>query len=137
MSRHKLACMLSGGLGSKLVLSVQIDAYEGWLNKELKKQKKLKPHEDPVLKSADVDAKLDEVRKQFTKLKNKKQPKPPKPAAPANDSSAGDETATPGSDQTPAAEEQPDLDMEVGDEEGVRLDLEEGSDGESAAKDEL
>ena len=57
----------------------QVSAYEKWLDGEVAKQGKLRPEQDPVLKSADVDAKLDDVRKLFNKLKNKKKPKPPPP----------------------------------------------------------
>ncbi|EIE21504.1 HSP70-domain-containing protein [Coccomyxa subellipsoidea C-169] len=111
------------------------DAYESWLNKDLKRQKKLKAHEDPVLKSADVDAKLDDVRKIFTKLKNKKQPKPPRPAAPANDTAAADDKIKSDPDQSQPAEEQVDQEVEVDSHEDVRL--EEGAEGEKASKDEL
>ena len=66
--------------------SRQVSAYEKWLDGEVAKQGKLPPEQDPVLKSADVDAKLDDVRKLFNKLKNKKKPKPPPPPpAAAND----------------------------------------------------
>ena len=66
--------------------SWQVSAYEKWLDGEVAKQGKLRPEQDPVLKSADVDAKLDDVRKLFNKLKNKKKPKPPPPPpAAAND----------------------------------------------------
>ena len=58
---------------------MQVSAYEKWLKGEVKKQGKLKPDQDPVLKSADVDAKLEDIRKLFNKLKNKKKPKPPPP----------------------------------------------------------
>ena len=64
----------------------QVSAYEKWLDGEVAKQGKLRPEQDLVLKSADVDAKLDDVRKLFNKLKNKKKPKPqPPPPAAAND----------------------------------------------------
>ena len=108
---------------------LQVDEYESWLNKQLEKQKVLKAHEDPVLKSADVDAKLADVRKLYIKLKNKKQPKPPKTAAAANETATADETTVPDPDQTPPTEEADSQDEEVR--------LEEGSEGESAAKDEL
>ena len=63
-------------------------AYEKWLAGEVTKQGKLKPDQDPVLKSADVDAKLEDIRKVFNKLKNKKKPKPPPPPpSAANDTS--------------------------------------------------
>ncbi|CAL8469535.1 g9076 [Coccomyxa elongata] len=107
----------------------EVDEYESWLNKLLEKQKVLKAHDDPVLKSADVDAKLADVRKLYIKLKNKKQPKPPKAPAAANDTATANETSVPDSDQTPPAEE---ADSQ---EEEVRL--EEGSQDEFAAKDEL
>jgi len=58
---------------------VQVAAYEKWLEGEVTKQGKLRPDQDPVLKSADVDAKLEDIRKAFNKLKNKKKPKPPPP----------------------------------------------------------
>lgn len=62
--------------------------YEKWLDGEEKKQGKLRTDQDPVLKSADVDAKLEDVRKLFNKLKNKKKPKPPPPPpSAANDTS--------------------------------------------------
>ena len=54
-------------------------AYEKWLDGELAKQGKLRPDQDPVLKAADVDAKLEDIRKVFNKLKIKKRPKPPPP----------------------------------------------------------
>ena len=66
--------------------SQQVSAYEKWLDGEVAKQGKLGPEQDPVLKSADVDARLDDIRKLFNKLKNKKKPKPPPPPpAAAND----------------------------------------------------
>ena len=64
----------------------QVSAYEKWLDGEVAKQGKLRPEQDPVLTSADVDAKLNDIRKLFNKLKNKKKPKPPPPPpAAAND----------------------------------------------------
>lgn len=103
----------------------QMDEYEGWLNKQLEKQKKLKAHETPAFKSADVDAKLADVRKLYTKLKAKKQPKPPKPAAAANDTAAtADEKGAPSNGEGTAEQED------------VRLEEGSGEDG-SAAKDEL
>lgn len=109
---------------------VQVDEYESWLNKLLEKQKMLKAHEDPVLKSADVDAKLADVRKLYIKLKNKKQPKPPKAPAAANDTATANETSVPDSDQTPPAEE-------ANSQEDAEVRLEEGLQDEFAAKDEL
>ena len=58
---------------------LQVAACEKWLDGEEAKQGKLRPDQDPVLKSADVDVKLEDIRKAFNKLKNKKKPKPPPP----------------------------------------------------------
>lgn len=58
---------------------LQVAAYEQWLDGEEAKQGKLRPDQDPVLNSANVDAKLEDIRKAFNKLNNKKKPKPPPP----------------------------------------------------------
>lgn len=51
--------------------AVQLEEYDAWLEGELKKQEKVKDHEDPVVFSYDIDAKLGSVRKAFNKLKNR------------------------------------------------------------------
>ncbi|CAL5229767.1 g13152 [Coccomyxa viridis] len=106
-------------------LTDQVAAYEKWLAGEVTKQGKLKPDQDPVLKSADVDAKLEDIRKVFNKLKNKKKPKPPPPPP----SAANDTSNTTEPEETIEAEY-----VEVSIEEEIRI--EEGS-GEMPAKDEL
>jgi hypoxia up-regulated 1 len=104
---------------------VQLDEYEAWLDGELKKQEKVKDHEDPVLFSYDVDAKLGGARKAFNKLKNKKKPRPPPPPAKEEDAAESSGEKQPEEAATEAA----------GGEEEARL--EEGDAGSSAPKDEL
>ena len=63
-----------------------MEDFESWLKTESQRQQKLKPHEDPSLLSATVDARLELLRKPFNRLKAKKKPKPPPaPKAPANE----------------------------------------------------
>ena len=85
--------------------------FEDWLAAESAKQAKRKPHEDPVLLSAAVEAQLEALRKPFNKLKDKKKPKPPpKPKAPkAAANETVDEKAEAGADaaEDAAREEAP------------------------------
>jgi hypoxia up-regulated 1 len=71
---------------------LQVVAYEKWLDGEEAKQGKLRPDQDPVLHSANVETKLEDIRKAFNKLKNKKKPKPPPPPP----SAANDTVNAPG-----------------------------------------
>ena len=55
----------------------QVQDTDEWLTSESAKQEKRQRHEKAVLVSADIDSRLDALRRPFTVLKNKKKPKPP------------------------------------------------------------
>jgi len=69
---------------SSLFLNAQIDEAEEWLKKDEARQKKRKPHEDPLLLSAEVNARIEALRKPFNRLKSRKKPKPPPAPKPGN-----------------------------------------------------
>jgi hypothetical protein len=77
---------------------LQMDEVEGWLKKEEGRQKKRKPHEDPLLMSADIDTRIDSLRKPFNRLKSKKKPKPA-PSPKSGNSTAANSTAEDAVDQ--------------------------------------
>ncbi|KAK9811690.1 hypothetical protein WJX72_008444 [[Myrmecia] bisecta] len=70
-------------------LAASVKDFDTWLKAELEKQGKLKDHDDPVLKSADVTSRLADLKKTFNKLKNRKKPKPPPAPAAANATANG------------------------------------------------
>ena len=95
--------------------ALQVEDFESWLKTESQRQQKLKPHEEPSLLSALVDARLELLRKPFNRLKAKKKPKPPPaPKAPANETA--DAKAEAAAEQQAAAE-----DTEPQHHEGARL----------------
>ena len=61
----------------QLVIFAQLGEAEGWLREEERKQKNLKPYDNPSLLSSTIDERIETLRKPFTRLKNKKKPKPP------------------------------------------------------------
>lgn len=69
----------------------QLGDTEGWLREEHAKQKGLESHNDPVLLSASIEARIEDLRKPFNRLKNKKKPKPP--PSPKVGNSTADESA--------------------------------------------
>ena len=95
--------------------ALQVEDFESWLKTESQQQQDLKPHEEPSLLSAIVDARLELLRKPFNRLKAKKKPKPPPaPKAPANETA--DAKAEAAAEQQAAAE-----DTEPQHHEGARL----------------
>ena len=58
-------------------VTMQLGEAEGWLREEDRKQKSLKPSDNPSLLSSAIDERIETLRKPFTRLKNKKKPKPP------------------------------------------------------------
>lgn len=73
----------------------QVQDTDEWLTSESAKQEKRQRHEKAVLVSADIDSRLDALRRPFTLLKNKKKPKPP-PAPKKAQNSTSSESAEAG-----------------------------------------
>lgn len=51
---------------------LQVKAFEKWFAEQQAAQAKRKPHEEPAYKSEAAGARLDELRKAFAVLKNRK-----------------------------------------------------------------
>lgn len=61
----------------KSPVASQVQAFAQWLDKEEGKQAKLAAHEEPVLQSSAVSARVIQLRNAFEKLNKKKKPAPP------------------------------------------------------------
>lgn len=57
--------------------AVQLQAFTQWLDEEERKQEGVAAHEEPVLQSSTISARLLQLRNAFEKLNKKKKPAPP------------------------------------------------------------
>ena len=71
------------------VLAVQLKAFTQWLDEEERKQEGVAAHEEPVLQSSTISARLVQLRNSFEKLNKKKKPAPP-PAPKQQANTTGD-----------------------------------------------
>lgn len=58
-------------------LALQLQALGKWLDEEEGKQAKVAAHEEPVLQSSTISARVVQLRNAFEKLNKKKKPAPP------------------------------------------------------------
>ena len=61
-----------------------MEDFASWSKAKIAKQAKTKPHDQPAFTSAEMQAKLDDLRQAFSKLKDRKKPKPPPVAGTKN-----------------------------------------------------
>lgn len=71
---------------------VQLQAFELWLGEEEGKQGRVAAHEEPVLQSSTISARLLKLRNTFEKLNKKKKPAPP-PAPKQQANTTGDDAS--------------------------------------------
>lgn len=73
----------------RVLFAVQLQAFTQWLDEEERKQDRVAAHEEPVLQSSTISARLLQLRKTFEKLNKKKKPTPP-PAPKQQANTTGD-----------------------------------------------
>ena len=94
LSNHQTACQRLWGFtveDSRENLALQVQAFTKWLDEEEGKQGKLAAHEEPVLQSSTVSARVLQLRSAFDKLNKKKKPAPP-PAPKQEANTTGEQT---------------------------------------------
>ena len=105
-----------------------------WFTATMKKQSSLKPHQDPILKVADVERKAKDIEVEVAKLRKKKVPRKPKVVTPRPPKSS----SAPPSEETTIPTEEPVVEPVV---EGEPEPVVEGEGepvvGEGRPKDEL
>ncbi len=56
---------------------MQLQGFTSWMSEEEAKQSKVKAHDEPVLESSTISARLLQLKHAFEKLNKKKKPAPP------------------------------------------------------------
>lgn len=56
---------------------MQLQGFTNWMSEEEAKQSKVKAHDEPVLESSTISARLVQLKHAFEKLNKKKKPAPP------------------------------------------------------------
>ena len=56
---------------------MQLQDFTSWMSEEEAKQSKVKAHEEPVLESSTISARLVQLKHAFERLNKKKKPAPP------------------------------------------------------------
>ncbi|KAL3157632.1 hypothetical protein ABBQ32_012079 [Trebouxia sp. C0010 RCD-2024] len=84
-------------------LTAELQAFTQWLDEEERKQEGVAAHEEPVLQSSTISARLLQLRNAFEKLNKKKKPAPP--PAPKQQADTTDETVKADGEQSEAQAE--------------------------------